>query len=300
MKLVTFISKSNKTPRVGVVRHARQVVDLAEATAELGHKAPFDCGDMVSLIASGKPGLAFCHEMAGKAAHDLSLDEVTLLAPIPRPRKNVFCVGWTYSEHFKEGEAIRPSVKEMPEHPTFFSKAPTAVNSPYGDIELDPKVTKNLDWEVELAVVFGPGGKNISEADAMNHIFGYTVANDVSAREIQRQHGQQWFKGKSIDGCCPMGPWIVTADELDPSNLHLVCRLNGIVKQDSYTRYMYFKLPRLIAELSLGLTIEAGDVFLSGTPEGVGHARTPPEYMQKGDVMETEIEGIGLMRNRIV
>lgn len=300
MRLVTFTSQTGSAPRVGVMRPDERIVDLAETAAGLGRVAPFDCGDMISLIASGKPGLAFCHEMAGKATHDLGPGEVTLLAPIPRPHKNVFCVGWNYSEHFKEGEPIRGHVQEMPEHPTFFSKAPTAVNGPYGDIFLDPKVTQKLDWEVELAVVFGPGGKNISEADAMNHVFGYTVANDVSAREIQRQHGQQWFKGKSIDGCCPMGPWIVTADELDPSDLHLICRVNGVVKQDSYTRHMYFKLPRLIAELSLGLTIEAGDVFLSGTPEGVGHARTPPEFMQKGDILETEIEGVGVMRNRIV
>ena len=300
MKLATFIPQKGAAPRVGVIRHNHRIVDLAETAADLRQKAPFDCNDMISLIASGKPGLAFCHEMAGKAIQDLPLDGVELLAPIPLPRKNVFCVGWNYSEHFKEGEPIRGTVQEMPEHPTFFSKAPTTVNSPCGDIELDPKVTAKLDWEVELAVVFGPGGKNIAEADAMKHVFGYTVANDVSAREIQRQHGQQWFKGKSIDGCCPMGPWIVTADELDPSDLHLICRLNGIVKQDSYTRHMFFKLPRLIAELSLGLTLEAGDLFLSGTPEGVGHARTPPEFMQKGDVMETEISGIGLMRNRIV
>jgi 2-keto-4-pentenoate hydratase/2-oxohepta-3-ene-1,7-dioic acid hydratase in catechol pathway len=300
MKLVTFVPSGGGTPRVGVVKNADRIVDLADAAAHTGSVAPFDCGDMVSLVASGQNGLAFCRKMAEAVTRDVALGEVKLLAPIPHPRKNVFCVGWNYLEHFKEGGNIRTQAKEMPDHPTFFTKVTTAVNGPYDDILLDPQVTRMLDWEVELAVVFGPGGRSIAEADAMQHIFGYTVANDVSAREIQRQHGQQWFKGKSIDGTCPMGPWIVTADEIDPSDLHILCRINGVVKQDSYTRNMYFKLPRLLAELSLGLTIEAGDIFLTGTPEGVGYARTPPEFMQKGDLLETEIEGIGVMRNRIV
>ena len=300
MKLVTFISSPGGKPRVGMVRNSHRIVDLADAAAQTGSAAPFDCNDMVSLIAAGNSGLAFCRKMADAMQRDIALGEVKLLAPIPRPRKNVFCVGWNYLEHFKEGGNIRPQAKEMPDHPTFFTKVTTAVNGPYDDILLDPQVTQKLDWEVELAVIFGPGGRSIAEANALQHIFGYTVANDVSAREIQRRHGQQWFKGKSIDGSCPMGPWIVTADEIDPSNLRIICRLNGAVKQDSYTSNMYFKLPRLIAELSLGLTLEAGDMFLTGTPEGVGYARTPPEYLQKGDVMETEIEGIGVMRNRIV
>lgn len=300
MRLVTFVSPTGGKPGVGILRHNDRIVDLADAALHIGTVAPFDCGDMISLIASGTQGIAFCRDLIEKAKVDFALGEVRLLAPIPRPRKNVFCVGWNYSKHFKEGEKIRAQVQELPDHPTFFTKAPTAVNGPYDDIELDPRVTQKLDWEVELAVIFGPGGKNIAETDAMGHVFGYTVANDVSAREIQRQHGQQWFKGKSIDGTCPLGPWIVTADELDPTDLRMTCRLNGVVKQDSYTRHMHFKLPRLISELSLGLTLEAGDLFLSGTPEGVGHARTPPEFMQKGDVLETEIEGIGIMRNRIV
>lgn len=297
MRLVTFADALGKPSRVGVLRgnHDR-VVDLATAGAAL----PFDPTDMLSLIAAGKPALSAVAEVAKKAKADLPLASVTLLAPIPRPRKNVFCVGWNYLEHFEEGEKARPHVTEMPAHPAFFSKAPTAVNAPYGDIVLDPKVTQKLDWEVELGVIFGPGGKNITEADAMNHVFGYTVINDVSARELQRQHGQQWFKGKSIDGSCPMGPWIATADEIDPSDLRVTCRVNGVVKQDSSTKHMYFKIPRLIAELSLGLTLEPGDVFCSGTPAGVGHARNPPEFMQVGDVMETEVAGLGLLRNRIV
>jgi 2-keto-4-pentenoate hydratase/2-oxohepta-3-ene-1,7-dioic acid hydratase in catechol pathway len=212
----------------------------------------------------------------------------------------VFCVGWNYVEHFKEGEKIRPHVVEMPAHPTFFSKTPTTVIGPYDPIPYDPKITDKLDWEAELGVIIGPGGVNISEADAMKHVFGYTVINDVSGRDIQRQHGQQWFKGKSLDGTCPIGPWIVTADEVpNPDDLAIGCKLNGVAKQESNTSYMYFKIPRIIAELSHGMTLEPGDIISSGTPAGVGHARTPPEFMKDGDVLETEVAGVGVLRNRI-
>ena len=162
-------------------------------------------------------------------------------------------------------------------------------------------VTAKLDWEVELGVIVGRAGRDLTEADAMQHVFGYTVINDVSAREVQRRHGQQWFKGKSLDGHCPMGPWIVTADEVtDPFDLPVLCRVNGVVKQSSNTKHMYFKLPRILAELSAGMTLEPGDVVSTGTPSGVGHARTPPEFMQPGDVLETEVVGVGMLRNRIV
>jgi 2-keto-4-pentenoate hydratase/2-oxohepta-3-ene-1,7-dioic acid hydratase in catechol pathway len=188
----------------------------------------------------------------------------------------------------------------MPQHPAFFTKAPTTVNGPFDAVPVHAGVTGKLDWEVELAVVIGTGGINIPEGEAMRHIFGYSVANDVSAREVQRQHGQQWFKGKSLDGHCPMGPWLATADEVpDPNNLRITCRVNGVAKQDSSTSYMYFKIPRIVAELSAGLTLEPGDIILTGTPAGVGHARNPPEFMKQGDVLETEIAGLGLMRNRI-
>ena len=188
----------------------------------------------------------------------------------------------------------------MPSHPTFFTKAVTTVNGPYDRIPLHPKVTQKVDWEVELGVVIGKGGRDISEANAMKHVFGYMVINDVSAREVQRQHGNQWFKGKSLDGHCPMGPWIVTADEVrDPAALDVMTRVNGVTKQSSNTRHMYFKIPRIIASLSAGLTLEPGDIISTGTPEGVGHARTPPEFLQKGDLLETEIRGIGLLKNRI-
>jgi 2-keto-4-pentenoate hydratase/2-oxohepta-3-ene-1,7-dioic acid hydratase in catechol pathway len=244
--------------------------------------------------------LLTCKPKRGGAPGSRHCARSRLLAPIPRPRKNVFCVGWNYLEHFEEGAKARPQVQEMPAHPAFFTKMPTAVNGPYDAIPLHADVTAKLDWEVELGSVIGRGGRNIAEADAMKHVYGYTVINDVSAREVQRQHGQQWFKGKSLDGTCPMGPWIVTADEVpDPQALRVTCRLNGVVKQDSSTRHMYFRIPRIIAELPAGLTLEPGDAISTGTPAGVGHARTPPEFMRAGDILETEVEGIGALRNRV-
>jgi 2-keto-4-pentenoate hydratase/2-oxohepta-3-ene-1,7-dioic acid hydratase in catechol pathway len=255
---------------------------------------------MVSLIAAGAQALAWLRKTAGKAKKTLPLGKVKLLAPIPRPRKNVFCVGWNYVEHFEESRISRLHTVEFPAHPTFFSKVPTTVIGPYEPVPSHAEVTRQLDWEVELGVVIGKGGSTIQEADALKHVFGYTVVNDISAREVQRRHGGQLFKGKSLDGTCPMGPWIVTADEVpDPHALRLTSRVNGVTKQDSNTRHMYFKIPRLIAELSAGTTLEPGDILSTGTPAGVGHARTPPEFMKAGDVLETEVEGLGLLRNKI-
>jgi 2-keto-4-pentenoate hydratase/2-oxohepta-3-ene-1,7-dioic acid hydratase in catechol pathway len=277
------------------------VLDIGDAAKRARQRLPFDAADMVSLIASGRAGLAVIRKLARDTrARTVPLDKVRLLAPIPRPRKNVFCVGWNYLEHFEEGAKARPHVQDMPAHPAFFTKAATTVNGPYDSIPLHAGVTERLDWEVELGVIIGRGGINISESDAMAHVFGYTVINDVSARELQRQHGQQWFKGKSLDGTCPMGPWIVTADAApDPGHCDINCRVNGVPKQTSNTSHMYFKIPRIIAELSAGLTLEPGDIIATGTPSGVGHARNPPEFMKAGDILETEVAGIGTLRNKI-
>jgi len=298
MRLVTFVPKKGAAPRVGLMRGGNHVIDLARAAG----KPPFDPGDMVSLIASGTKGLAWLRKTAAKAKEKqaLPLGKLKLLTPVPRPRKNVFCVGWNYVEHFEEGKQALKHTQELPEHPAFFSKAPTTVIGPYDPVPFDPDIYRTLDWEAELGVIIGRGGRNIPEAGALKHVFGYTVINDVSVRYMQRQHGGQWFKGKSADGTCPMGPWIVTADEIpDPHGLRLASRVNGETKQDSSTRYMYFKIPRIIAELSAGLTLEPGDIISTGTPAGVGHARTPPEFMTAGDVLETEVYGVGLLRNRI-
>lgn len=301
MRLVTYSETKRKPVQIGVIAKDGSVIDLARAAKKARVKLPFATDDMIGLIASGAKGLAAVKKaVTGLKTGHHALDKIVLHAPIPRPRKNVFCVGWNYLEHFEEGAKARPHVQEMPAHPAFFTKTPTTVNGPYAVVPAHTGVTEKLDWEVELAVVIGKGGINISETNAMKHIFGYCVANDVSAREVQRRHGQQWFKGKSLDGHCPMGPWIATAGEVkQPQNLHITCRVNGVTKQDSNTSYMYFKIPRIIAELSAGLTLEPGDIILTGTPAGVGHARTPPEFMKAGDVLETEIEGLGLLRNRI-
>jgi len=301
MKLVTFSESARVPSKTGVVGADGGIIDIARAAKSAKVALPFDASCMILLVASGKKGLAAIKQATAKvkSSHH-KLAKVKLHAPIPRTRKNVFCVGWNYLDHFNEGVKARPHVQEMPAHPAFFTKQPLCMNSPYGNVPAHSGVTEKLDWEVELAMVIGVGGTDIKEANAMKHVFGYTVANDVSAREVQRHHGQQWFRGKSLDGHLPMGPWIVTADDVrDPNNLNLQCRVNGVVKQDSNTRHLYFKLPRIIAELSAGITLEAGDIILTGTPSGVGHARTPPEFMKPGDIMETEVEGIGLLRNKI-
>ena len=287
MRLLTYLTKKKgSAPRVGAMSGTDHLVELK-----------FD--DMLALISSGRAGLVKA-KAALKKGKAIPLASVRVLAPIPRPRKNVFCVGWNYVEHFEEGAKARTNVTELPSHPTFFTKAPTSVNGPYDRIPLHAGVTEKVDWEVELGVIIGRGGRNIREVDAIKHVFGYTVINDVSARDVQRRHGQQWFKGKSLDGHCPMGPWIVTADQVKYWwDLRVTTRVNGVLKQDSNTRHMYFKLPRIIAELSAGLTLEPGDIISTGTPAGVGHARTPPEFLKAGDLLETEIAGIGLLKNRI-
>ena len=295
MKLATFSPLPSGAPRPGLVLDGKRIVDIPAA---LG--AGPDTASMLGIICSGAPMLERLRALASKPpANALSLADVKLRAPIPRPVKNVFCVGWNYLEHFEEGAQKLQDNRELPKYPVFFSKATTAVNGPYDNVPFDASISTSLDWEAELGVVIGTGGKNIAEGEAMRHIWGYTVINDVSWRDLQRRHGGQWHKGKSLDGTCPMGPWIVTADSLDPANLRISCRVNGVAKQDSYTRFLYFKIPRLIAELSAGMTLEAGDIISTGTPEGVGFARTPPEFMKPGDLMETEIEGIGMLRNPI-
>lgn len=296
MRLVTFAPRAGAALRVGLVRDGGQVIDVSQASG----KPPFDPGDMLSLIAAGARALKWLGGVAKSAKKTLPLGKVRLAAPIPRPRKNVFCVGWNYVEHFEESRKSKLHTVEFPAHPTFFSKVPTTVIGPYDPVPAHAEVTQQLDWEVELGVVIGKAGADIAEADALKHVFGYTVVNDISAREVQRRHGGQLFKGKSLDGTCPMGPWIVTADEVpDPHALRLSSRVNGVTKQDSNTSCMYFKIPRLISALSAGMTLEPGDILSTGTPAGVGHARTPPEFMKAGDVLESEVAGVGLLRNRI-
>lgn len=297
MKLATYSPAAGGAPRPGLVLDGGRIADIPAHVAPV---AGVDFGSMLGIIRGGAAARAALDALAAKPpATTLAMADVKLLAPIPRPAKNVFCVGWNYLEHFEEGAKKLQDNRELPQWPVFFSKAPTAVNGPYDPVPFDARISTSLDWEVELGVIIGEGGKDIAAEDAMKHVWGYTVINDVSWRDLQRRHGGQWHKGKSLDGTCPMGPVIVTADSLDHTNLKVSCRVNGVTKQDSNTRFLYFKLPRLLHDLSMGMTLEPGDVLSTGTPEGVGFARNPPEFLKPGDLLETEIEGIGVMRNPI-
>ena len=300
LRLVTFAPDAKAAPRVGVVNAAGRVVDIVAAAKRRGVRLSFDPSRMVSLIAANHHALMQVTELAEAADDTLALDAVRLLPPIPNPTRNIYAVGWNYLAHFEEGQALRDTPQDIPEHPVFFSKAVHTINGPYDPIPYDPQVSTLIDWECELAVVLGKRGRNIPESDAMNYVFGFMVINDTSARDLQlKKHGGQWFKGKSLDGHGPIGPWIIPAAQLDYGNLHLMTRVNGVVKQDANTQQMYFKVPRIISELSQGLTIEPGDIIATGTPPGIGHARKPPEYLKPGDVMETEISEIGVLRNTI-
>ena len=228
----------------------------------------------------------------------IALESVTLDAPI-RPARNVFCVGRNYLEHAKEGARALGRELKLPDVPTFFTKASTAIAAPDSVLQLDASVSPEYDFEAELAVIIGARCKGVAEEDAYRFVFGYTALNDLTARDLQRRHGQ-WFKGKSLDYACPIGPWIVTHEEIgDPHALSIRFRRNGVEKQNSNTSNMIFRIPRLIAELSRGMTLLPGDVIATGTPEGVGFARTPPEFLADGDELEVDIEKIGVLRNTV-
>jgi 2-keto-4-pentenoate hydratase/2-oxohepta-3-ene-1,7-dioic acid hydratase in catechol pathway len=228
----------------------------------------------------------------------LPLADVRLAAPV-HPNKNVFCVGRNYLEHAKEGARALGRELQLPQVPTFFSKATTAIADPESTLHFDGTLSEQYDWEAELAVIIGKRVKNATEADAMDAVFGYSCLNDITARDVQRAH-LQWLKGKSLDESCPIGPWIVDAAEIgDPHELQISLRINGEKKQEADTGQMIFRIPRLIAELSRGMTLEPGDVIATGTPDGVGFARTPPEFFRDGDVVEISIQKIGTLRNRI-
>lgn len=286
MRFVTFQTGAGE-PRPGVL--------LDDGVVDISAVAP----SLLALIEMGEPGLQQVRDALGSAAAPTPLSEVALLAPIPRPRKNVMCVGMNYVAHAYESARARGRPETLPPHPVYFTKAVTTVNHPEAIVPYDASVSEQIDWEVELAVVIGRTGKNIPEAEALDYVWGYTIINDVSARDLQDKH-QQFFKGKSLDGSCPMGPAIVTADEVgDPHNLRLTLRVNGETRQDSNTNDLIFNIPTLLATLSRGLTLEAGDILATGTPSGVGMGMQPPTYLRPGDVMEAEIEKLGVLRNRV-
>lgn len=286
MKLVTYQHAGNT--RIGAVS-ADRVIDLSAV-------AP----DMLSLIESGPAALAEAGERVAAAAGSLALTDVRLLPPIPQPRRNVMCLGKNYADHARESHEARGEKVELPDLPVIFTKATTAINGPYDDIPVDAAVSQEMDYESELAVVIGRSGRNITRQDAPDHVFGYMVLNDVTARDLQQRH-KQFFKGKSLDGCCPIGPWIVTADEIpDPHALRITCTVNGELRQDGTTADMIFDIPATLAHLSNGMTLLPGDIIATGTPSGVGFAMKPPVYLQPGDVVECTVERVGTIRNRVV
>jgi 2-keto-4-pentenoate hydratase/2-oxohepta-3-ene-1,7-dioic acid hydratase in catechol pathway len=257
--------------------------------------------DLVSFIERGslsaaRAALALGRELlAERRGRDVikPLAKTPLLAPIPRPRKNIFCMGRNYAEHAREGGNPVPAV------PVFFTKPPTCVVGPEADV-VHHAATHALDYEVELAVVIGKRGRDIPEERALDHVFGYTIMNDITARDLQRRH-EQWFKGKSLDTFAPLGPAVTHRSAIpDPQALNLRLRVNGELRQNGSTRSMVFGVAQLIAVLSAGMTLEPGDILATGTPEGVAMGRTPPPWLRPGDVVEAEIDGIGLLRNRIV
>ena len=234
----------------------------------------------------------------GKA---IALDQVQLTAPIPRPRRNVFCVGKNYHAHAKEfaGSGFDSSAKsggDIPSAPIIFSKVPESVIGPKDAIVIPAEVSTAIDYEAELTVVIGKGGKGITKADAMKHVWGYTIINDMTARDWQGRHSQ-WLLGKSFDTFCPMGPWLVTADEMDGQATDVKCWVNGELRQDANTKDFIFDIPTLIECISAGITLYPGDLIATGTPAGVGIGFKPPKYLKSGDVVKIEIGGIGVLEN---
>lgn len=260
---------------------------------------------MLGLIEGGASALDAVQALVAEAeagSHEASIIKagVDLLSPIPVPRKNVFCVGRNYAEHIAEGDRAQKQNVGVTEYPVFFTKPPTAIVAPDGEVLIFPSVSEAVDYEVELAVVIGKPGRNISKEDAFDHVFGYTILNDITARDVQRRHGGQYFKGKGLDGSCPVGPVIVTADEIDnPHDLAIGLTVNGEKRQDGSTRDMIFDIPTLISSLSEGLTLEPGDIIATGTPSGVGYAMEPPQFLKNGDTVICEVSGIGQLRNTV-
>jgi 2-keto-4-pentenoate hydratase/2-oxohepta-3-ene-1,7-dioic acid hydratase in catechol pathway len=242
-------------------------------------------------------------EIRGQAddAQAVSIADVTLLAPIPVPHRNIFCVGKNYRDHAREFsnsgyEAGAVKGAEIDSHPAVFTKPANTVVGPNDAVQLHPHITSSVDYEAELALVIGKGGRDIKKEHAYDHIFGYTIVNDVTARDRQRNH-KQWFLGKALDTFCPMGPWITTGDELDPENLDVKCWVNGELRQNANTRDLIFDIPTLVATISAGLTLKPGDVIATGTPAGVGLGFNPPKFLRPGDKVSISISHLGTLTN---
>jgi 2-keto-4-pentenoate hydratase/2-oxohepta-3-ene-1,7-dioic acid hydratase in catechol pathway len=290
MKIASYLD--NGRPRAGIVSADLQSivpVELPPAALGLGVLP------LIELLAAG--------DALPATGQPVPMAAVKLTAPLPRPRRNLFCVGKNYHAHAREfaGSGFDSSAKtggDIPAHPIIFTKVPECVIGPTDTIVIPQAISTAIDYEAELAVVIGRGGKGISRADAMKHVWGYTIVNDVTARDWQGRHSQ-WHLGKSFDTFCPMGPWLVSADECDGASTTVRCWVNGEERQNASTRDLIFDIPTLIETLSAGITLYPGDVIATGTPVGVGIGFKPPKYLRPGDVVKIEIGGIGVIENPV-
>lgn len=301
MRLVTYRRTVNEESRLGAL-----VDDLVVDLQWLGDAAGIDLPDnMLDFIDLGPQAVKSATELLNTYREDwpvgvaIPVQNVKLLAPIPRPRKNIFGIGLNYTEHVAESAKSLDTSPDLPKQPVIFSKPPTTVIGNGDAIEHNAKITQQMDWECELAAIIGTRAKRVERKDALQYVFGYSIMNDISARDNRRSG--QWIYSKGQDTYAPFGPCIVTADEIgDPQNLKLWLTVNGVEKQNSNTAYMLFKVDELIADISQGITLEPGDIIATGTPAGVGAGRTPQEWLWPGDVVECHIEGIGSLRNPVV
>lgn len=301
MRLITYRNEVAGAGRLGAIV-GDNVVDLARLAQHCGQSLPdnmLDFIDLGPLAVTSTTALLNSFEGNWPVGCAWPLVNVKVLAPIPRPRKNIFGIGLNYVEHVAESSRSLDTAKELPKEPVIFSKPPTSVIGPGEAIEHNGNITRQLDWEVELAVIMGSRAKRVNEAQALDYVFGYSLIIDMSARDCRR--AGQWIYSKGQDTYAPFGPCIVTADEIaDPHNLNLSLRVNGVTKQQSNTRYMLFKIPTLIADISKGITLEPGDIIATGTPEGVGAGRNPQEWVWPGDVIDADVECIGHLRHPVV
>lgn len=301
MRLVTYRSSIEAEARLGAVVNDL-VVDLARFGAAKNTPLPATMLDFIDLSPSA---VRVATRLVTETEDDfpigatVPLTNVKLLAPIPRPRKNIFGIGLNYTQHVSESAKSLDTSPDLPKQPVIFSKPPTAVIGPGEPVLHNKTITRQLDWEVELGVIIGRRANGVTRADALGYVFGYTVIIDLSARDCRR--AGQWIYSKGQDSFAPMGPCIVTADEIpDPQTLDLSLSVNGVLKQNSNTAYMLFKVDELIADISQGITLEPGDIIATGTPAGVGAGMSPPEWLWPGDVIRAEVERIGALRHPVV
>lgn len=299
MKLLTY-SIEDSEPRLGFI-HNNQVIDMEDFGEVSNFPLP---NNMLSLIDMGFDVIAEINDLIAETSEKqfaeiaYEMNDVTFLAPIPKPRKNIIGIGLNYTEHVAESARTLDTTGKLPQKPIIFSKPPTTVTATNTDIIKNTKLTQQLDWEVELAVIIGKKGKYVTKENALDYVFGYTVINDISARDCRREG--QWIVSKGQDTFAPMGPILVTKDEIEnPHNLNLSLKLNGIEKQNSNTKFLLFNINDLIEDLSIVFTLEPGDIIATGTPAGVGAGRDPQEWMHDGDVVEATVEGIGTIVNKI-